>query len=77
MTHTSIDTLLAYERYLPVLTTSEVASIQNGHPPLAVLQHWEQRLSNHQARLAAVFGRAYQRQQRYGKGKRFRVGGNS
>lgn len=69
-----INFLLAYERFLPVLTAPEVSSLQLGHPPLAVLQQWEKRLSNQQARLAARFGRAYQKQQRYGKGKRFRFG---
>lgn len=74
MTDMGIENIIAYERFLPVLTASEVSSLQLGRPPLAVLQQWEQRLSNQQARLAVVFGRAYQKQQRYGKGKRFRFG---
>ena len=63
----SIDYLLAYEKYLPVLTPSEVDGLLASHPSLAQLQDWSQRLNNHRARLESVFSRAYQKQKDYGR----------
>lgn len=62
-----IDYLLAYEKYLPVLTPSEVDGLQTSRPSLAQLQDWSQRLNNHRARLESIFSRAYQKQKDYGR----------
>lgn len=62
-----IDYLLAYEKYLPVLTPSEVDLLLAHRPSLAQLQDWSQRLNNHLARLESVFSRAYQKQKDYGR----------
>jgi hypothetical protein len=57
----NIDSLLAYEEYLPVLTPSEVNLLLASRPSLAQLQDWSQRLNNHRARLESVFSRAYKK----------------
>nr|DAO46358.1 MAG TPA: hypothetical protein [Caudoviricetes sp.] len=63
-----LSVLLTYEKYLPVLTPSEVDGLLASRPTLAQLQDWSQRLNNHRARLNAAFARAYQKQNmRYGK----------
>ena len=62
-----LSVLLAYEKYLPVLTTSEVDGLLASRPSLAHLQDWSQRLNNHRARLESVFSRAYQKQKDYGR----------
>lgn len=62
-----IDYLLAYEKYLPVLTPSEVDLLLASRPSLAQLQDWSQRLNKHRARLENVFSRAYQKQKDYGR----------
>lgn len=56
-----IDNLLVYEKYLPVLTNSEVDLLLASRPSLAQLQDWSQRLNNHRARLENVFIRAYKK----------------
>lgn len=56
-----IDNILDYEKYLPVLTHSEVDLLLASRPSLAQLQDWSQRLNNHRARLESVFGRAYKK----------------
>lgn len=63
MKHTDfrIDYLLAYEKFLPVLTPSEVEGLLVSRPSLAQLQDWSQRLNNHRARLDSVFSRAYKK----------------
>lgn len=63
MKHTDfrIDYLLAYEKYLPVLTHSEVDGLLVSRPSLAQLQDWSQRLNNHRARMEQVFCRAYKK----------------
>lgn len=67
LTDFRIDNLLAYEKYLPVLTPSEVDLLLASRPSLAQLQDWSQRLNNHRARLESVFSRAYQKQKDYGR----------
>lgn len=62
-----LSVLLAYEKYLPVLTPSEVDRLLTSRPSLAQLQDWSQRLNNHRARLESVFSRAYQKQKDYGR----------
>ena len=62
-----IDYLLAYEKYLLVLTPSEADGLLASRPSLAQLQDWSQRLNNHLARLESVFSRAYQKQKDYGR----------
>ena len=62
-----LSVLLAYEKYLPVLTPSEVGGLLASRPTLAQLQDWSQRLNNHRARLESVFSRAYQKQKDYGR----------
>ena len=62
-----LSVLLAYEKYLPVLTPSEVDGLLDSRPSLAQLQDWSQRLNNHRARLESVFSRAYQKQKDYGR----------
>ena len=57
----TLNSLLAYEEYLPVLTPSEVDGLLVSRPSLAQLQDWSQRLYNHRARLENVFSRAYQK----------------
>lgn len=63
MKHTDfrIDYLLAYEKYLPVLTPSEVDGLLASRPSLDQLQDWSQRLNNHRAKLDSVFSRAYKK----------------
>ena len=56
-----LSVLLAYEKYLPVLTPSEVDGLLASRPSLAHLQDWSQRLNNHRARLESVFSRAYKK----------------
>ncbi len=67
LTDFRIDYLLEYEKYLPVLTPSEVDGLLASRPSLAQLQDWSQRLNNHRARLESVFCRAYQKQKDYGR----------
>lgn len=62
-----LSVLLAYEKYLPVLTPSEVDRLLTSRPSLAQLQDWSQRLNNHRARLESVFSRAYQKQKDHGR----------
>lgn len=62
-----LSVLLAYEKYLPVLSPSEVDGLLVSRPSLAQLQDWSQRLNNHRARLESVFSRAYQKQKDYGR----------
>lgn len=56
-----LSVLLAYEKYLPVLTPSEVDGLLASRPSLSQLQDWSQRLNNHRARLESVFSRAYKK----------------
>lgn len=63
----TLNNLIAYEEYLPVLTPSEVYLLLASRPSLAQLQDWSQRLNNHRARLESVFSRAYQKQKDYGR----------
>lgn len=63
----TLNNLIEYEEYLPVLTTSEVDGLLTSRPTLAQLQDWSQRLNNHRARLESVFSRAYQKQKDYGR----------
>ena len=57
----TLNNLLAYEEYLPVLTHSEVDGLLASRPSLAQLQDWSKRLNNHRARLESVFSRAYKK----------------
>ena len=57
----TLNNLLAYEEYLPVLTPSEVDVLMAYRPSLAQLQDWSKRLNNHRARLENVFSRAYKK----------------
>lgn len=57
----TLNNLIAYEEYLPVLTPSEVDLLLASRPSLAQLQDWSQRLNNHRARLENVFSRAYKK----------------
>lgn len=57
----TLNNLIDYEEYLPVLTHSEVDGLLASRPSLAQLQDWSQRLNNHRARLENVFSRAYQK----------------
>lgn len=57
----TLNNLLAYEEYLPVLTPSEVDGLLASRPSLAQLQDWSQRLNNHRARMEQVFSRAYKK----------------
>ena len=57
----TLNNLIAYEKYLPVLTPSEVDALLDSRPTLDQLQDWSQRLNNHRARLESVFSRAYKK----------------
>ena len=57
----TLNNILAYEEYLPVLTHSEVDVLLDSRPSLAQLQDWSQRLNNHRARLENVFSLAYKK----------------
>ena len=57
----TLNNLIDYEEYLPVLTPSEVDGLLASRPSLAQLQDWSQRLNNHRAKLENVFSRAYQK----------------
>ena len=61
LTDFRIDYLLEYEKYLPVLTDSEVDGLLASRPTLSQFQDWSQRLNNHRARLENVFSRAYKK----------------
>ena len=63
----TLNNLLSYEEYLPVLTHSEVDGLLASRPSLAQLHDWSQRLNKHRARLENVFSRAYQKQEDYGR----------
>lgn len=63
----TLNNLIAYEEYLPVLTPSEVDLLLASRPTLAQLQDWSQRLNNHRARLESVFSRAYKKINEYGR----------
>lgn len=56
-----LSVLLSYEKYLPVLTPSEVDGLLASRPTLAQLQDWSQRLNKHRARLENIFCRAYKK----------------
>lgn len=56
-----LSVLLAYEKFLPVLTPSEVEGLLASRPTLDQLQDWSQRFNNHRARLDSVFSRAYKK----------------
>ena len=58
----TLNNLIDYEEYMPVLTNSEVDGLLASRPSLAQLQDWSQRLNNHRARLESVFSRAYHTQ---------------
>ena len=57
----TLNNLIAYEEYLPVLTHSEVDGLLASRPSLAQLLDWSQRLNKHRARLENVFIRAYKK----------------
>ena len=57
----TLNNLLAYEEYMPVLTNSEVDGLLASRPSLSQLQDWSQRLNNHRARLESVFSLAYKK----------------
>ena len=57
----TLNNILAYEEYLPVLTPSEVDGMLASRPSLAQLQDWSQRLNKHRARLENVFSRSYKK----------------
>ena len=57
----TLNNLIDYEEYLPVLTTSEVDGLLASRPTLSQLQDWSQRLNNHRARMEQVFCRAYKK----------------
>ena len=57
----TLNNLLSYDEYLPVLTNSEVDGLLASRPSLAQLQDWSQRLNNHRARLESVFSRDYKK----------------
>ena len=61
LTDFRIDYILEYEKYLPVLTPSEVDGLLASRPTLSQFQDWSQRLNNHRARLENVFSRAYKK----------------
>lgn len=63
----TLNNIIEYEEYLPVLTTSEVDGLLASRPSLAQLQDWSQRLNNHRERLESAFSRAYQKQKDYGR----------
>lgn len=50
-----LSVLLAYEKYLPVLTPSEVDGLLTSRPSLAQLQDWSQRLNNHRDKAGKRF----------------------
>lgn len=57
----TLNNLIAYEEYLPVLTPSEVDGLLASRPTLSQLQDWSQRLNNHRARLESAFSHAYKK----------------
>lgn len=57
----TLNNLIDYEEFLPVLTPSEVDGLLDSRPSLAQLQDWSQRLNNHRARLENVFSRSYKK----------------
>ena len=57
----TLNNLIDYEEYLPVLTPSEVDGLLASRPTLSQFQDWSQRLNNHRERLENVFSRAYKK----------------
>ena len=57
----TLNNLIDYEEYLPVLTPSEVDGLLASRPTLSQLQDWSQRLNNNRARLESAFSHAYKK----------------
>ena len=57
----TLNNLIDYEEYLPVLTPSEVDGLLASRPTLSQFQDWSQRLNNHRARLESAFSHAYKK----------------
>lgn len=60
----NIDTLLRYEKYIPVLTEKEQDVLTSGNTTLAQLQDWQHRLDLRTARIDDIFRRAYNKQKK-------------
>lgn len=64
---TSIDTLLKYERYIPVMTDEEQKELLSSYPSAAKVTEWRKRQDKQASRIGEIFSRAYQRQKGNGK----------
>lgn len=64
---TSIDTLLRYERYIPVMTDKEQKELLSSRPSVAKVTEWRKRQDKQSSRIGEIFSMAYQRQKENGK----------
>lgn len=60
-THTSICNLLAYEKYIPILSDAEQERLLTSRPSLAQLQEWNERLYRRTDDIEHIFVRAYEK----------------
>lgn len=65
----SIDNLLRYERYIPVMTDEEQEALLSSRPSAAKVKEWRKRQDKQASRIGDIFRRAYQRQKENGKSK--------
>lgn len=57
----SIDTLLRYEKYIPVLSEEEQIRLLDQQPTLVQLQDWEQRLESRTTEMEDRFKRSFKK----------------
>lgn len=58
---TSINTLLRYEKYIPILSDEEQIRLLDQQPTLAQLQDWEQRLESRTTEMEERFKRSFKK----------------
>lgn len=73
----TFDILLAYEKYIPVLTDEEQQQLLTTRPTLMQLQDWNKRMEKRTADMDDIFSRAYKKaihnnSNKHGKGTRAR-----
>ena len=61
-TDSHIENIFRFEKYIPVLTPSEIESLMAAAPSLLVLQDWEERITRRTAAINEIFSRAYKKQ---------------
>lgn len=67
-----IDILLAYEKYIPILSEAEQERLLTSRPTLMQLQEWNERLYRRTDDIERIFVRAYEKAIHNDNGKRKR-----